>query len=108
MKHSRLFLMSLLILFCVPIVGSAQEDDAVSPDEMKQILKEQIQNRLHPQPDTSSENWKALTDDVGLMVYRDRSGVTRGTLYIQRDEKWYPIAVEGVSELGPRVVPAGR
>ena len=82
------------------VVGAQRQDDD------RQRKHDYVRRQL--EPDTSSANWKPLSDDVGLMVYTDRFGVQRGTVYVRIGEAWVRVAVEGPSELGPRVLPLGQ
>jgi len=52
--------------------------------------------------------WKQLTDDLGVMLYTDEFGVTRGTLHVRLDDKWRPVAIDGAEEFLPDVLPLGR
>ena len=71
-------------------------------------LIEELESRLESrQPDTSSDNWKQISEDVGLMVFTDQYGTTRGTLYIRSNDVWQAVALQGFSELGPEVLPLG-
>ncbi len=71
-------------------------------------LIEELEPRLESrQPDTSSDNWKQISEDVGLMVFTDQYGTTRGTLYIRSNNLWQAVALQGFSELGPEVLPLG-
>jgi hypothetical protein len=51
-------------------------------------------------------NWKQITDDLGLCLTLDQWGERRGTLFVRIDSQWEAVALEGPSELGPRVLPA--
>ena len=71
-------------------------------------MKRQIAEHLAgPQPETDSDSWRPMTDEIGIVVTQDDSGVLRGRLFVQRDGVWYPVAVDGFQQLGPRIVPAG-
>ena len=82
------------------VVGAQRQDDD------RQREHDYVRSQL--EPDTSSANWKPLSDDVGLMVYTDRFGVLRGTVYVRTLGVWVRVAVEGPSELGPRTLPLGQ
>ena len=47
------------------------------------------------QPDTSSPNWKRLSEDVGVMVRRDNKLGLRGRLYVRVNGSWLPVAADG-------------
>jgi hypothetical protein len=59
-----------------------------------------------PQPDVESENWRELTPDLGVWLYRDEQNVLRGRMFVQYGGAWMQIAVEGLEELGPYALPA--
>ena len=68
----------IVALFVVTLlaVGSTISREENPPDtmaeivaqEMKRIVAEQLAG---PQPDTESESWRQLTDDIGMVVARD-------------------------------------
>jgi hypothetical protein len=39
------------------------------------------------------------------MVFKDRYGRVRGTLYVKYGDYWQPIAIDSVEEIGPSVIP---
>jgi hypothetical protein len=55
-----------------------------------------------------SRHWKPFTEDLGMMVYTDEAGVTRGRLYVRVNEKWQPVAIESPEEFLPEVLPLNR
>jgi hypothetical protein len=59
---------------------------------------------LASQPDTSSPNWKFLSDDVGVMIRQDDSLGLRGRLYVRKDGIWLPVATDGPADTN-RAVP---
>ena len=46
-------------------------------------------------PDTSSPNWKQLSEDVGVMIRKDDRLGLRGRLYVRVDGSWKPVATDG-------------
>jgi len=52
-----------------------------------------------PQPDTSSPNWKYLSDDVGMLIRRDERLGLRARLYVLVDGAWSSVAPDDVSDL---------
>jgi hypothetical protein len=52
-----------------------------------------------PQPDTSSPNWKYLSDDVGILIRRDERLGLRARLYVLVDGSWSSVATDDVSNL---------
>lgn len=77
-------------------------------DKIDQLVDE-YQKKIGPYPmaDTSSDDWRPLKDDLGLMLFTDRFGTRRATLYVFEGSKWRPVAVQGFSELGPKFLPLG-
>jgi hypothetical protein len=64
-------------------------------------------------PDSSpvadhDQHWKQLTDDLGVMLWTDVRGVTRGRLYVRIDDKWTAVALESPEEFLPDVLPLGH
>src|SRR5262245_16998788 len=65
-----------------------------------------IQNAV-PQPDTSSPNWKPISDDLGIWIgTSDRLGV-RGRLFVRHDGMWMPVAIDGAADI-QGLFPAGK
>lgn len=52
-----------------------------------------------PQPDTSSPRWKALSDDVGVMIRNDERLGLRGRLYVRVNGAWLPVATDGLADV---------
>ena len=77
-----------------------------SQDAQKQLL-EQMRSAKRLQPDTSSDNWKPLSSDIGLWLFTDQYGTQQGTLYVRFGDIWSPVALQGTSELGPEILPLG-
>jgi hypothetical protein len=46
-------------------------------------------------PDTSSPNWKLLSEDVGVMIRKDDRLGLRARLYVRIDGAWTPVATDG-------------
>jgi len=65
----------------------------------------QVQSRgaAVPQPDTSSPNWKKLSDDVGVMIRDDERLGLRGRLYVSVEGVWLPVATDGLADVLPLV-----
>jgi opacity protein-like surface antigen len=51
------------------------------------------------QPDTTSPNWKALSDDVGMMLRDDDRLGLRGRLYVRFKGQWRPVALDGLADM---------
>jgi hypothetical protein len=92
----------------VAITASAQEDDEQRKrGTVAEILKEQeaLLSQIPLDPDTSSPNWKLLTEDVGLMVRADDQGMARARLFLLVEQRgWVPLAVDGPIELVPKIM----
>ena len=53
----------------------------------------------YPQPDTSSPDWKPLSDDLGIWIGKsDRVG-WRGRLYARVGDSWVPVAIDGAADI---------
>ncbi|MFQ5768596.1 MAG: hypothetical protein ACE5ID_11525, partial [Acidobacteriota bacterium] len=87
---------------------SGKLDRDMNRDEIRDAIVKYFEAGEHLQPDTRSDNWKSLSDDLGIQVFKDGQGVTRGTLFLKTDDLWIPVALEGLTELGPPVVPVQR
>ena len=74
---------------------------------LEQMQREVARSMAGSQPDTSSNNWKPLSGDIGVMLFIDEYGMQRGTLYVRLGDYWRPVALQGTSELGPEVLPLG-
>ena len=64
------------------------------------------QQMLPSGPDALSGDWKKITDEVALKVYTDRMDVRRATLYVRVGEGWQPVPVDGMTEIGPGILPS--
>lgn len=53
-------------------------------------------------------HWKQLTEDLGVMLYTDEAGVTRGRLYVLVGQKWQAVALDSPEDFLPDVLPLGR
>ena len=51
--------------------------------------------------------WKQVAEDVRLLLTTDQWGNRRATMYVRIDNRWEAVAMDGPSELAPRVLPAG-
>ena len=87
-------------------VPQTQEELLRRLAEQEPRLPEYLKTLQPLQPDVDSENWKELSADLGVWVYRDGFGVLRGRMFVRHDERWFPIAVEGLEDLGPEAFPA--
>ena len=50
------------------------------------------------QPDTSSPNWKFLSEDVGIMIRNDDRLGLRARLFVRRNGVWLPVAIDGPAD----------
>ncbi len=103
MKHKLLVTGLIISLSVLGVALAVQTADQNRTEYPKELTK-----KLGPsQPDTSSDNWKQLSGDVGLMLFTDHYGTRCGTLYARSGDLWQAVALEGPSELGPEVIPLG-
>ena len=103
MKHKLLVTGLIISLSVLGVALAVQTADQNRTEYLKELTK-----KLGPsQPDTSSDNWKQLSGDVGLMLFTDHYGTRCGTLYARSGDLWQAVALEGPSELGPEVIPLG-
>ena len=111
MKRTLLVTGLVISLSVIGVAIAVQTADQDRTEFLQQLttehrrLVEELELGLS-QPDTSSDNWKQLSKDVGLMVFTDQYGTRRGTLYVRSFDLWQAVALQGPSELGPRVLPA--
>ncbi len=109
----RKLLVTGLIISALAVLGVAiavQRADQNRKELLQKLTQEHrrlIEGLESRQPDTSSDNWKQISEDVGLMVFTDQYGTTRGTLYIRSRNQWQAVALQGFSELGPEILPLG-
>jgi hypothetical protein len=78
---------------------------ADAPSERVAVVGEHVPEgeTVGAQPDTNSQNWKSLSDDVGIMVrYDERLGL-RGRLYVRVDGAWRAVAADGAADILGRV-----
>ncbi len=95
-------------LFAIATALAYQSTEESKKQLLEQMQREVARSMAGSQPDTSSNNWKPLSGDVGVMLFTDKYGTQRGTLYVRLGDYWRPVALQGVSELGPEVLPLGR
>ncbi len=103
---------AIVILSALVAVAAVTTNAQGVPDDQREKLLQQIEAlkkrmAVGPQPDSDSANWKPISEDMGIWLYKDQFGSLRGRLYVKDDESWLPIALEGLDELGPKVLPAG-
>ena len=92
------------VLLTTAAAGPGSAPRGGTPLPQVQILEEPQPDK----PDPNSPNWKLLSEDVGLWMWRsEHSGIRHGRLYLRKDDAWVPIAVDGVADLG-HVVPIGK
>ena len=60
-----------------------------------------------PQPDTSSPDWKPISDELGIWIGRSDHAGLRGRLYVKRGDSWIPVAVDGAADIHG-LFPAGK
>ena len=49
-------------------------------------------------PDTSSPNWKPLSEDVAVMIRKDDRLGLRARLYVRVNGAWAPVAADGAAD----------
>ncbi len=103
MKHKLLVTGLIISLSVLGVALAVQTADQNRTEYVKELTKKLGLS----QPETSSDNWKQLGEDVGLMLSTDQHGTRRGTLYVRSGDLWQAVALEGPSELGPEVIPLG-
>lgn len=52
-----------------------------------------------PQPDTSSPDWRPISDDLGIWITRSETFGLRGRLYVRLRDSWWPVAVDGAADI---------
>jgi hypothetical protein len=67
----------------------------------------QAAQNVFPQPDTSSPDWKAISDDLGIWIGKSDHVGVRGRLYVRRGDSWMPVAVDSAADIHG-VFPAGK
>ena len=101
-----LVVLSLVTLASVAVGQNGQEEPSRDADqEAQELFENLLRQQMEPyQPDTHSESWIRLGEDVGLELFTDRHGVQRGRLYVRRKATWHPVALDGPREIGPPVL----
>ena len=80
------------------MLGSVNAE-GTAPDPRVTTTHQQTAPAALPQPDTSSPDWKLLSDDLGIWITRsDRLGL-QGRLYVRRGDAWWPVAVDGAADI---------
>ena len=94
-------------LLSVQTAPQDKEDSrALTPEEL--YLQMHLELLERSQPETSSPNWKQLTEDVGFMIQSDPRGIVTARLYVRwGGGSWRALAVEGFREFAPPVLPGG-
>lgn len=65
----------------------------------KTAVHERLLPSLGAQPDTTSPNWKSLSDDVGVLLRHDDRLGLRGRLFVRSEGVWWPVALDGAADL---------
>jgi hypothetical protein len=102
MKVSIPFIVAFVVAMVLLGVGVyAQSSDTEAQDALHKYL-EQLGVASAGPPGVESPEWKLLSRDLGLQLEEDSEGVLRGRLYVLRDGKWTPVAVDGFAEVAPQ------
>lgn len=67
----------------------------------------QTSQNVFPQPDTSSPDWKRISDDLGIWIGKSDQAGLRGRLFVKRGDSWMPVAVDGAADIHG-IFPAGK
>jgi hypothetical protein len=88
------------------VVAAVRADGTPPAQPAKGALPRSAQNAI-PQPDTSSPDWKPISDDLGIWIgTSDHLGV-RGRLFVRRGNVWMPVAIDGAADI-QGMFPAGK
>jgi hypothetical protein len=97
-------LLSAVALGAFAYVHAATAEEAEL--QRKALLRRTlVQQSTVWQPDLSSTKWKEISKDLGVWVDKSETFGLRGRLYANIDGVWYPVAVDGLADLGG-VLPA--
>ena len=92
----------VLLGFAYVNAGSAESGQQLTSSQQRPVAPAQV-----IQPDTTSPNWKPVSDDLGIWVVKSDRGGLRGRLYVRAGTSWSPVAIDGAADiLG--VIPAGK
>jgi hypothetical protein len=69
--------------------------------------KPQMTQNAFAQPDTTSPDWKAISDDLGIWIGQSDHAGVRGRLYVKRGDAWLPVAIDGAADIR-NVFPVGK
>ncbi len=96
-------LVTALLGTTVALTGGALIRDNVIDSEKRLVQHPELDSARRAatwQPDTSSPNWKAISDDLGMLLRDDRDLGLRGRLYVRIDGKWRAVAADGLADIG--------
>jgi hypothetical protein len=93
-----LMIAGVTLVACAALVMSAFAFVGRSDSLAAQVVPSEMHTSVElPKPDldTTSPNWKRLSDDVGVMIRRDDNLGLRGRLYVRVKGSWLPVATDG-------------
>ena len=84
----------LLLLGFAYVKASGTTPDANSP-----AARQKAAQNPFPQPDTSSPDWRPISDDLGFWIAKSDYVGMRGRLYVRLGESWWPVAIDGAGDI---------
>ena len=87
-------------------IAAAYASSTGSDPRAKSGQPQSAQNAF-PQPDTTSSDWKPISDDLGVWLGKSDHVGLRGRLYVRRGDSWMPVAVDGAADIHG-LFPAGQ
>jgi hypothetical protein len=102
MKVRTLIIVTMVIVVMALGAGViAQSTDEESRDALRKYLEQLGMKRIDP-PSVEAGGWKLISQECGVLLREDSDGVLRGRMYVLRDGRWVPVAVDGFSEVAPQ------
>jgi len=110
MKRRLLIPWLLIVGLAATVVALAQATSSPapvpsSPVQVDPQRREALRLLAGPQPDTTSPNWRFLSNDVGIQLRENGRFGLRARLYVKFEDAWWPVATDGPADFGG-VLPA--
>ncbi|HZN56357.1 MAG TPA: hypothetical protein VFB67_13655 [Candidatus Polarisedimenticolaceae bacterium] len=81
------------------LILASEEPDPLKESVMKIHVIQVQEGYQDPYPD-KSPYWRAITDDLGILLREDERFGYRGRLYARVNGKWNAVATDGIDSFG--------
>jgi len=102
MKMRTPFMVAIAIaVLAISVSVLAQTGYPAGNEAIREYMEQFGVSQAMPSP-TDSQYWRPLSPVLGLLLREDGKGSFRATVYAYHHGQWVPVAVDGLSEVGPQ------